>query len=121
MPAADLASRRYRLAALNLGLGLVLILTPAVRTSAPSFDAARELLPIPVHGLLIGTLGLLLAVLAKRAAARPVLLVAAGYYAFWTLLFLLSALQNPTAALTALPVYGYIVVAHLAVSAGRDS
>lgn len=121
MPAVDLAARRYRLAALNIGLGLVLLLAPAARTNSPSFAAAREIMPIPLHGVLIGTVGALLAVLARRAAARPVLLVAAGYYAFWTLLFLLSALASPTAALTALPVYGYIVVAHLAVSAGRDS
>lgn len=109
-----MSARIYRLAALNALLGLVLLLGSPARTSSPSFMAARDLMDIRLFGLLALTIAVLMAATARAGRWRSTpLLLGAGFHAFWAILFALSALDTPNAALTGPIVYAFLSVVHL--------
>jgi hypothetical protein len=118
------------LAAVDVLLGCALIAGAPLRTAGPSFASAREIAPIPVWGAVILTLGALLAVaqllrtrltpLHGRFAIALPAGVAAGWHAFWAAAFLTTAVMDPRAALTGIPVYAGLSGLHLVVALMRE-
>lgn len=102
------------LALLNVGLGVVLLLGDPLRTSAPSFSAAKEIMPIPAWGLLFLT-GAAVCAVASRHGSRGAVLVAVGggIHAFWAAALLQAALRDSRVAFTGVVVYGWVAALHL--------
>lgn len=108
----------FFLALLNIGLGWVLIVGDPTRTSAPSFQVARELLPIQVWGLLF-LLGGIICAVADRVGRMGAIGVAigAGVHAFWASALWQAVASDNGAALTGAWVYTWLSVVHVVTGA----
>jgi hypothetical protein len=103
------------LSVLNLGLGVVLLLGDPLRTSSASFATARQLLPIPLWGVLFLAGGLVCAAAANWGCwgALAVALGGAGVHAFWAAALTESAAADKRAALTGCVAYSWFALAHV--------
>lgn len=112
MPDRDVLGLRL-LAALNAGIGAALLVGGPDRTSAASFDVVEDLFPIKVWGVLF-LLGAVVVLSAPRLRWGPVLVgVGAGVHAAWFAAFLLGAVSNTSASLTAPVIFGWTTVVHI--------
>lgn len=102
------------LAALNAGIGAVLLLAGPTRHTGPAFTTPRELLAIEMWGLLFLIGGLVCALAADHGRFGAVLVgVGAGVHACWAVALLDSALRDPRAALTGVVVYSWCALVHV--------
>lgn len=111
------------LGALNVALGVVLLVGSSLRTSSYSFTVARELMPVAWWGLafLLGGVACLAATHAGWWGVGA-LMFGAGVHAFWTGALAAAAVRDTRAALTGVVVYGWLSLLHLLVGvrlAGR--
>lgn len=106
-------------------VGLSYFLGDPDRTASPSFDFAREIMPIRAWGLvfLALTATKVFALITHNRRVMIVALCAAlGAYITWTLFFLASLLDfgigfpwlAPAASITAVWLWGFVSVAHVA-------
>lgn len=103
----------YPLLAVAMGLGY--LLGDERRTAGQSFRAAKSVAPMDTWGVmfLLGALALTLALLtAHRHALGAALFVGGAIYSWWSLCFLLSALNDPGASVAAPAVHGFISAMH---------
>jgi hypothetical protein len=105
---------RTVLAGILIGLGLSLLLGSDARTSAPQFVVARDLMPIDAWGTAAVVLGgLLLAAetlteqlrIPTRLTVVAAAAAAAGWHTFWGTAYIVSAIAEPAASLTGIPVH----------------
>lgn len=102
------------LAILNVGLGLALLLGDPLRTSAPSFMSAREIMPISFWGLAFLVGGLVCALAYRSRMYGPALIAAgAGVHAFWAVSLGTAAYYDNRAALTGVVVYSWTTLCHI--------
>jgi hypothetical protein len=96
-------------------IGCAYVFGDPVRTSTPSFAAARELAPMPVWGVmfLIGAATLAVAIVVHDdRLPRWALAIGGVIYIWWGLLFLLTVLRDERASLNAPALYGFIAFIH---------
>lgn len=96
-------------------IGCAYTLGAPVRTSTPSFAAARDLAPMQLWGgmFLVGALVLALAMFTRDdRIPRWSLAIGGVIYLWWGLLFLLTVLRDERASLTAPALYGFIAFIH---------
>lgn len=99
----------------DLTLGAVLILEPDGRVASPSFNAARDVMPMPAWGLILLILACAIIVRAL-ADLHPgyALSLAGAWHTFFVVSLVASAAQDSSAALTGIVAYtGYAVTMHL--------
>lgn len=97
-------------------IGCGYVLGAPVRTSTPSFAAARDLAPMPAWGamFLLGAAALTVAAFVRDdRVPRWSLAIGAVIYAWWGLLFLLTVVRDERASLNAPALYAFIAFIHV--------
>lgn len=103
------------LGAIDLALGVVLLIEPRARVSSPGFDTAKMVMPMRSWGaiILIGGLAVLIQVARRHPPGAP-LIAGASWHAFFTATLAVSAIRTTTVGLTGCVIYTGVVMLHLA-------
>lgn len=100
-------------------IGALFLLQQPSRTSTGAFDAAKDLMPIRVWGIVfLAVAALELAALAvhNRRTYLGGLVIGAGLAVFWTVVLLTSAVHNPDVSFTSAVWVGGWVACHAATA-----
>lgn len=110
------------LAIMDLAIGLLYVLQPGPRTTAPALSVARSLLPIHYWGVVFITLAVVLgtAVWGVRAGASSAARVTSwvvqvggsALFIMWALMYFLAAIEEPKASLVGIPTFLYLGYRH---------
>lgn len=96
-------------------LGCTYMFGDPIRTSTPSFAAAKSIAPIEHWGVmfLIGAVVLTAAMfLHSHHVPQWALIIGGAIYTWWAFLFLFTVLRDERASLNAPALYGFIAAIH---------